>query len=147
MPSRPGRIKSSARKARSSRTDTSRTAPAALAKSVWVIHATRNGAAGDLIDEGGDTIGALLRHQPGDLDVVLSGASESGSVDQPNERVSEGLDRRRRRPGERCDDAQEIARADIADGVLAAGTDPGDENAKKAFDDESDELRRILSDV
>src|SRR5262245_42215605 len=96
------------------------------------------GTARDLIHKGGDTMRALLCNKPGHLDVTLCIAGESGSVNQPNARVSERLHRRSRRPGERRDHAEEIARAGIADRVLASRTSAGDENAHKAFNHESD---------
>jgi len=91
------------------------------------------GVAGDFIHEAGDTVRALLRKQPRDLDVALCATFECGRVDQPDARVSEGLDRCRRRPGQCRNDANKIAATNIADRVLAPRTGPGDENAQKSF--------------
>src|SRR5215475_8673900 len=103
-------------------------------------------AADDFIYKRRNATCALLRNEPGDLDVTLCGAPEAGSVDQPNARASERLDPSRGRSGQRRYNANQIAWTDIPDGVLASRI-VGDENAQKAFDDESDELWPILGQV
>src|SRR4051794_13039783 len=105
------------------------------------------GTAGDLIHKGGDAFRTLLRNQPRNANVTLCGASECGGADHPNPGLCECLNRCSRRPGERRDNAKEIAGSDIANGILASRTGSGDVNTQEPFNDESDELRLILGQV